>query len=112
MTTSTSRVSRSMPGRSAIREGPPGVKVGRIVYPAPRRAVGEWRDMSVARRRAASALAAILLLAVAFAYTGWQLHLIGQEGWAGLSYYPPTSKSKNETRPLPSFLMRPGTIMM
>jgi serine phosphatase RsbU (regulator of sigma subunit) len=68
--------------------------------------------MSVARRRAASALAAILLLAVAFTYTGWRLHRIGQEGWAGLSYYPQTSKSKKETTHLPSFMMRPGTIMM
>ena len=67
--------------------------------------------MSVARRRAASALAAILLLALEFAFAGWRLHVIGQEGWAGLSYYPPTPNAK-KMAPLPAFMRRPGTIMM
>src|SRR5258708_30777981 len=67
--------------------------------------------MSTTRRRAVGALAAILLLAAVFAYAGWRLHLIGQEGWAGLSYYPPIPKT-TKTEPPPVLILPAGTIMM
>lgn len=67
--------------------------------------------MSVTRRRAASALAATLLLVLELAFAGWRLHVIGQEGWAGLSYYPPTPNAK-KVAPMPMFVLRHGTVMM
>src|SRR5216684_9102502 len=55
--------------------------------------------MSTTRRRAVGALAAILLLAASLAYSGWRLHVIGQEGWAGLSYIPATPQAKKAEMP-------------
>src|SRR5258708_1025634 len=67
--------------------------------------------MSTTRRRAVGALAAILLLAASLAYSGWRLHVIGQEGWAGLSYIPATPQAKKAE--VPQFLrFRSGSIIM
>src|ERR1700682_1961167 len=63
--------------------------------------------MSTMHRRAWGAVAALIVLLLAFAYVSWRLRVIGREGWAGISYFP-VVKAKHT--PQPALGLTPGSV--
>src|SRR5689334_21783319 len=102
MTTSTSRVSRVIPGSSAmaahsITRG----RVGRTTMA---------RTMSPSQRRVTGVIVALATILLAAGYITWRLRVMGRRGWAGVSYA--VVFADENTGPAQLFAFKTGSVVM
>src|SRR5206468_5943948 len=109
MTTSTSRVSRSMPGSSAMRS-PQKDEIARhsITRPDARRRTMRQHMSPSSRRTLGLLIAAIVFVGVG-GVSAWRVIEAHHEGWTGMSYVPRSAKPSPLSTP---FGWVPGSVII